>query len=403
MSCNIINRRPFFFSILLLLISTAAVSVSAAVKPKTFNVVKYGAVANGVSDISQAFMKAWEEACEWKGVSRVLIPHGTYRLNSVVFRGPCNNLMVVIVKGVLRAPTDPNLFFSDHWISFRYLNGLVIKGGGSLNAEGPSAWSYNDCSRNSQCKTLPTTMRLDFVNYSRIHHIHYIDSKNVHLSIFASNYVNVSHVKITAPEHSPNTDGIHVAGSTNIAIRNSEIGTGDDCIAVLSGTDGLDISGVSCGPGHGISIGSLGRYKEDEFVKNVRVRNCTLTGTQNGLRIKTWAPSLASHASDLTYQNILMKNVSNPIFIDQQYCPFARCDISAKSSVQISNVKFSNIWGMSNTKEAVILKCSGLVPCKNVKLENINLAYHGRGGPAVAQCKNVHGGAYGVQRPSGCM
>ena len=91
---------------------------------------------------------------------------------------------------------------------------------------------------------------------------------------------------------------------------------GDDCIAINSGTANIRISGVDCGPGHGIrltsykillrimfikifillnhvtlknySIGSLGKDGEIASVEDVCVQNCNFRGTMNGARIKTW-------------------------------------------------------------------------------------------------------------------
>lgn len=38
--------------------------------------------------------------------------------------------------------------------------------------------------------------------------------------------VSVINVKVSAPEHSPNTDGIHITESTNVVLQNCKIGTG---------------------------------------------------------------------------------------------------------------------------------------------------------------------------------
>ena len=51
------------------------------------------------------------------------------------------------------------------------------------------------------------------------------------------------------------------------------------------------------------------------------VKNSTLMNTDNGLRIKTWPGSPPSQASGILFQDIIMKNVKNPIIIDQLYCP----------------------------------------------------------------------------------
>ncbi|KAK4342219.1 hypothetical protein RND71_038035 [Anisodus tanguticus] len=371
---------------------------------KYFNVKDYGAVADEKSDNSQAFLKAWDDACEWRGNSLVYIPYGTYKLGTVSFEGPCRGFMRFVIKGVLKAPTHPSLFSTNTWIGFRYINGLVVKGGGYLDGEGASAWPYNDCSKNPNCTPLPVTMRFDFVTNSKIHHLRSINSKNSHINLFACNNINISFVRLTAPNESPNTDGIHIGLSTNIKISRTVIQTGDDCISMVSGSRNIDISDVTCGPGHGISIGSLGK-SPGEIVTGINVRNCTFIGTQNGARIKTWAPSLLSEASDIFFGDIYMQNVLNPILIDQQYCPFPSCSNLGQdnSKVQISNVTFSNIWGISRSKVAITLKCSKLVPCKNVQLDNINLVYHGRGGPATSSCLNVIGASYGRQSPPSCL
>lgn len=70
------------------------------------------------------------------------------------------------------------------------------------------------------------------------------------------------------------------------------------------------------------SVGSLGKYENEEDVYGITVKNCTLVGTENGIRIKSWpAGKTPSKASSMIFQNILMNNVRNPIVIDQQYCP----------------------------------------------------------------------------------
>lgn len=72
--------------------------------------------------------------------------------------------------------------------------------------------------------------------------------------------------------------------------------------------------------------------------------------------------------------------------------------------VQLSDLTFQNIRGTSTTKVALNLQCSKAQPCKNVKLENIHLAYTGPGGGAAqAICSNVLGVIYGSINPGGCL
>lgn len=135
-------------------------------------------------------------------------------------------------------------------------------------------------------------------------------------------------ITISAPSDSPNTDGIKISQSKGIRIRNSNIATGDDCIAMISGTRNVRISRVICGPGHGISVGSLGKDEDEEDVEDIVVRNCTFYGTSNGVRIKSWANAMSKplKASRFAFVDLIMDNVQHPIIIDQQYCGGHSCD-----------------------------------------------------------------------------
>ncbi|KAG2713816.1 hypothetical protein I3760_04G193500 [Carya illinoinensis] len=180
------------------------------------------------------------------------------------------------------------------------------------------------------------------------------------------------------------------------------IGTGDDCISLGDGNRDILIQKVACGPGHGISIGSLGKYENEEPVVGVKVVDCNLRNTMNGVRIKTWPASLPGAASNMHFENIYMRNVSNPVIIDQVYCPWNQCKAQIPSKIKISQVSFKNIRGTSQTKEAIKLLCSNEIPCENVEITDIDLAYQGSDGPATSQCTNVNPTILGKQNPPGC-
>lgn len=121
-----------------------------------------------------------------------------------------------------------------------------------------------------------------------VEHIKSADSKNFHINILECKNLKIKHVVIEAPAESPNTDGIHMRRSQGIPIVNTTIGTSDGCISVSDGTSEVKITDVTCGPGHGISVGSLGKYKNEEPVIGLVVKRCKLTSMDNGVRIKTW-------------------------------------------------------------------------------------------------------------------
>lgn len=90
------------------------------------------------------------------------------------------------------------------------------------------------------------------MNNSLLQDINLVNSKGFHMKIGHSNFFTAHNLNIAAPGESPNTDGIHISESDHVTITDSTIGTGDDCISIGEGSSNLNISRITCGPGHGI-------------------------------------------------------------------------------------------------------------------------------------------------------
>ena len=60
---------------------------------------------------------------------------------------------------------------------------------------------------------------------------------------------------------------------------------------------------------------------EEAGVQNVTVMKAMFIGTQNGLRIKSWARPSNGFVQRVRFLGAVMQNVQNPIVIDQNYCP----------------------------------------------------------------------------------
>lgn len=165
------------------------------------------------------------------------------------------------------------------------------------------------------------------------------NSKNIHIKLYASRNITLDRLQVIAPGDSPNTDGIQISSTQNVQISNTIIQTGDDCIAMLPGTENVNISSIQCGPGHGISIGSLGGRPNEKDVQEIYIRNCNFTDTSNGFRIKTWGKPFRGKVTNVTFDGIRFFGVHNPIIIDQKYCPSKNCNqvcLLAISSTTIS-------------------------------------------------------------------
>lgn len=86
------------------------------------------------------------------------------------------------------------------------------------------------------------------------------------------------------------------------------------------------------------SIGSLGWDTNEKGVRNVTVTTATFTGTQNGVRIKTWARPSNGFVNGVLFQHLTMVDVSNPIIIDQNYCPGSHdCPNKVRFLIRFSN------------------------------------------------------------------
>ncbi|XP_058105269.1 probable polygalacturonase At3g15720 [Magnolia sinica] len=289
------------------------------------NVLDYGAVGNGISDDTQALLKAWARACGGGGGPNpsIIIPAGkTFLLKPVAFNGPCKSKSILFqVLGNLIAPnTIAGWGGASNWLTFHGVNGLKIGGSGRIGGQG-AVWWAQSCKIHPEkkCTLAPTALLLDACNYLHVSGITLFNNPRNHISINSCNNVYISSVTITAPADSPNTDGIDIEHSQYVNIWQSTIGTGDDCIAIGNGGKNVNISWVTCGPGHGISIGSLGQDDEFAEVENVQVMHCTFTGTLNGARIKTWQGG-SGYARGILFDDMHINNVENPIIIDQYYC-----------------------------------------------------------------------------------
>ncbi|CAN6453377.1 unnamed protein product [Victoria cruziana] len=372
----------------------------------SYSVDDYGAKGDGQSDDTKAFNDAWAAACADSGSPTLSILGKKYLVGPLLFKGPCKNTgpLAVNVQGTVLASTNLNLFTGQEWVLFYMVNQLKLSGTGTFDGQGTTAWPQNQCPLKKECKILPVSLKFAFLKDTEVTGITSLNPKMFHIALLNNERITFHDVHIKAPEDSPNTDGIHIETSTGVKIMKSDIGTGDDCISIGHGNTDVYVESVNCGPGHGISVGSLGRYSYEKDVSGVTVKGCTITGTMNGVRIKSWQASPNSiSARNMTFDNIIVKDVANPIIIDQNYCPFKlACAQQAPSRIMISDITFSNIKGTSTTPVAVSLSCSKAFPCKNVNLKEINLSYKGPGGPISSSCENVKATYSGTQVPDPC-
>ncbi|CAK9237163.1 unnamed protein product [Sphagnum troendelagicum] len=370
-----------------------------------YDVLASGAVGDGRTNDTQAFFTAWNLACATaNGVVHAPAAY-TFLVYPATFEGSkCQPGLQFLVDGTIVAPDEVSAWggvSSPTWLVFEHVTNFSISGTGTFNGQGKNWWK---CKKAKTCKQAPTAVEIHHGTDVTVENVTFLNSQQIHLNLNSVVRGQAKCLTIVAPPTSPNTDGIHVSACTNTTIQNCNIATGDDCISIVSGSDNIEVENVYCGPGcHGISIGSLGENGATANVSQVQVKNCVMEGTTNGLRIKTWQGGKGL-AYNFVYQNISMINVTNPIIIDQYYCPSSQSGPCSNSTdaVQIELVKYTNITGTSFSSTAVSFQCSQSVACTSIHLQDISLQQTS-GGPATSSCTNARGVAVGIENPLSCL
>ncbi|XP_073032329.1 polygalacturonase At1g48100-like [Primulina eburnea] len=395
-----------------------------------YNVLEFGAKGDGTTDDTKAFRAAWAAACKVEA-SIVHVPtEYVFLVGPISFSGPyCQHKIVfqvnykciyfklhiqnMLIKvtcllnfwqldGKIVAPTSSKAWGSGllQWLEFTKLVGITVTGSGTIDGNGAVWWqgsSYEDDPLDGRSTLLnpsngtmkesppislanssgekmprikPTALRFYGSFNVTVTGISIQNSPQCHLKFDNCIGVSVYNFSVSSPGDSPNTDGIHLQNSKDVLIRNSNLACGDDCVSIQTGCTNVYIHDVNCGPGHGISIGGLGKDNTKACVSNVTVRDVFFRGTKNGARIKTWQGGLGS-VQGIQFSNIQVSEVQLPIIIDQYYCDARSCK-NQTSAVALSGISYENIRG-TYTVSPVHFACSDNIPCTDVTLTRIDL------------------------------
>ncbi|KAI3449355.1 hypothetical protein Pfo_006020 [Paulownia fortunei] len=349
----------------------------------TYDVRMFGAVGDGETDDTEAFKTAWDTACQTdSGV--LLVPYGyNFMIQSTIFTGPCQSGFVFQVDGTIMPPDGPDSWPKNYsrrqWLVFYRVNEMSLQGGGLIDGRGEQWWNLpckphkgaNGTILREPCDS-PIAIRFFMSNNLTVQGIEIRNSPQFHFRFDNCRNVHIESIHITAPALSPNTDGIHIENTNNVEIYNSVISNGDDCVSIGSGCYDVDIRNITCGPGHGISIGSLGNHNSRACASNITVRDSVIKNSDNGVRIKTWQGGSGA-VSGVTFDNIHMDNVRNPIIIDQFYCLSKDC-ANHTSAVYLSDIQYTGIKGTYDIRSPPMhFACSDSIPCTNITLSDVEL------------------------------
>ncbi len=271
-------------------------------KEKDFNIIKYGAVADGKTLCTEAFKKAIDE-CSKAGGGRVVVPKGEFLTGAIHLK---NNINLYISEGaVLKFSTDPKDYLpvvlcgweGSHCMNYSPLiyaygqKNIAVTGKGIIDGQASEEnwWKWKNLSNDKESRPrllklnddkVPFTKRIFGEGfYLRPTMIEFYKCKNILIEgvtlkdspfwfmhpILSTN-ITIDGVKTNSI--GPNTDGCDPESCSDVLIKNCTFNDGDDCIAIKSGrnNDGREINipsknflieDCSMKDGHGgVSIGS---------------------------------------------------------------------------------------------------------------------------------------------------
>ena len=331
----------------------------------TFTITTYGAVADGKTDNTKAIQSALDAATA-AGGGTVVVPSGTF-LSGAIVVGNSTRLQLssgAVLEMLPRAkyPSPTTAFITTTGTA----HDIAITGSGTIEGQGQDWW---DAFAADSSIDRPQLVNLGHVTRVQISGIRLQSSPVEHIWVKSDTDVTITGITISTlavSGKSPpkNTDGVDVT-ATGMFFCNNNIAAGDDNIA-MSGTN-LYVAYSTFGVGHGCSIGSITK----NGVSNLTVDHMTFNGTTSGIRMKS-GRDRGGLVSNLTYSNITMTNVQNPVYITSYY-PDLPTDPKADTAMPTTattpywqNITIKNLtatgssnggilWGLPEAKIATVV------------------------------------------------
>jgi polygalacturonase len=372
----------------------------------TFNVADYGAIGDGTTMNTAAIQKTIDAASA-AGGGTVLIPSGRFlsnpfRLGSRINLQLAGGATLLIGDDLASYPVNKGRYVDS--ITASDAHDIEISGQGTIDGQGRTWWTAFRA--NPSMTHRPYLIRLANCARVYIHGIILMNSPMFHLVPQNCTDVTIRGVRIKAPPDAPNTDGIDPSG-WNFLIANCTIDTGDDNVAVkpvdarTPGNRNYRITNCRFLHGHGMSIGS-GTFGG---IEDLIVSGCSFEGTDSGIRIKT-GRGMGGVLQNLTYENLKMKAVKNPIYIIDWYPESnAPTDPSTETPEPITDrtpinrsITIRNLTA-TDCPSAGTIRGLPEMPISDVTLTNVNISakigmkiYHARGIRFNASKINVESG-----------
>ena len=385
---------------------------------KIYNIVKFGAIGNGIhlntKEINQAIIE-----CNKNGGGTILIPKGKFLTGTITLLSNVNIKLesgaeIIGSKKISDYMIMPDgyyysginyagIFFGNNIENISISGNGKIDGNGSffMNFEKRFRWSKNESKLTRQGDTYMSNQNIEdgpvdyeerpghlfTISNSRnieINELYLKDSPKWTIRIGGSENINIHRIVIDNNLFIPNNDGIHITSSRNVVISKCDVIAGDDAIIVTgfsSGDKNIDYKfGNKSKISENIKINDCKLKSRssairvgygENAIKNVVFKNIIIESSNRGIGVFSRNNSLI--------ENIIFKNIKintrihsggwwgrgEPIHIS-----------SIKNTTEgiagkINKIYFSNITANSGSGILIYAEKNDLI--KNLKFQNINL------------------------------
>ena len=392
----------------------------------TFNIVDFGAVADGETNNSLAIKKAID-SCNKIGGGKVIIPSGDFLTGPITLKSNVNLHLeegANVLFSTNHADYLPVVHTSFEGVELMNYSPLIraykqkniaITGKGTFNGQasntnwwpwcGKDVYGYIDGAvKQHDSINLPSLRKMNENNTPLSERI-FGDGHQLRPSFFEpfecenvllqgvtftnspfwvihplkSNYVRVDGVTVNS--HGPNNDGCNPEYSKNIHINNCTFNTGDDCIAIKSGrneegrrvnipSENIVVENCYMKDGHGgVVMGS----EISAGVRNVFVRNCKMDSPNldRAIRIKT-NTLRGGFVENVFVKNVQVGQVKEALLkINTYYGIYANQE--GEFIPSIKNIHLEDIQVENSGKYGVLIKGRPESPVENVTLTNVTI------------------------------
>jgi hypothetical protein len=341
---------------------------------KIFDVLEYGAAADGTTLDSAAFQRAIDEAAAYAGKAQVLVRGGKkYLVGTIELKGAidfhlADDAQLVIstkredYRGGLAGSLDPNKMSAAMGavILADQAQGLRISGTGNIQGRAKEFMTRYD---EAGGWWIPGPFRpkmfvLTGCRDLEVRDITFSEAPNWGLHMLGCNGVLVDNVKVRNLLDVPNCDGIDPDHSRNVEIKNCDLICGDDGVVIKCSRQPVDYGECSNIHVHdcvietqdaGLKIGT----ETTSDIHGIRFDRCTIKNSSRGLCIQLRDEG---NIYDIDYRDITFNSryFSDPWWGRGEAISFTALPRNAASKPgSLHNIRVTNVTGTAENSVRV--------------------------------------------------